>query len=63
MVLLELGNKIKSIFNKIEHLNQFDEGQFIKIMNEITIALIQADVNIQIIKKMKDQIQVEFKML
>ena len=52
MVLLELGNKIQNALSKLNKANVIDETVLTTILNEIGLALLQADVNVKMVKKL-----------
>ncbi|KAH0484429.1 MAG: hypothetical protein KVP17_002216, partial [Porospora cf. gigantea B] len=56
MVLLELGNKISSAIKKLNAAPECDEQTLRAFINELSTALIQSDVNIQTVKRLKDSI-------
>ena len=62
MVLLELGQKITGALSKLGKSTVIDDDTFKSCLNEIGLALLQADVNIKYVKTLKDNIQMQFKM-
>ena len=62
MVLLELGKKISGALEKFSKNTVIDDGALKTCLNEIGLALLQADVNIRYVKKLKDNISNQFKM-
>lgn len=62
MVLLELGQKITGALSKLGKSTVIDDAVFKSCLNEIGLALLQADVNIRYVKSLKDNIQAQFKM-
>lgn len=62
MVLLELGQKITGALSKLGKSTVIDDSAFKSCLNEIGLALLQADVNIKYVKSLKDNIQMQFKM-
>ncbi len=61
MVLLELGQKITNALNKIKKQNTVTEDAIKQFINEFSTALLQADVNFPIVKKIKDNIMQNIK--
>lgn len=57
MVLFELGNKLKSSLDKLKSASVVDEKIFEEIMAEIARALLQADVNVRYVSKMRENIR------
>ena len=62
MVLLELGQKIKSAINNFGKSTVSNEAALKKCLNEIVAALLQADVNFKIVKAIKESIETQFKL-
>lgn len=57
MVLFELGNKLKQSLDKLKSASVVDEKIFEEIMAEIARALLQADVNVRYVSKMRENIR------
>lgn len=62
MVLAELGSKLAGALKNLTNATVVDEAVLKKVLNEISIALLQSDVNIQFVKKLKDNITMQFKL-
>jgi len=62
MVLAELGKKINQALSRLNKASVIDEGVLKEILNEIATALLQADVNVKFVKKLRDNITTQFKM-
>ena len=60
MVLAELGKKINSALAKLNRATVIDEQLVKEISGEITTALLQADVNVKFVKKLRDSINMQF---
>lgn len=56
MVLVELGKKINTALSKLNKASTIDEGILKEVLQEISIALLTADVNARFIKTMRDNI-------
>ncbi|CAD2219910.1 signal recognition particle subunit SRP54 [Angomonas deanei] len=59
MVLAELGQKIGSALNKISAKSVLSDEDIKELLNEIARALLQADVNINVVKKLQVTIKTE----
>lgn len=62
MVLTELGRKITRALKRMDDSTTVNEKVIKKILGEIGMALLQADVSIQYVKKLKDNVQMQFKL-
>ena len=62
MVLGDLGKKLSGALRNLQNATIVDEKVLKKVLNEITIALLQSDVNFQYVKRLKDNITKEFKL-
>jgi signal recognition particle subunit SRP54 len=62
MVLAELGLKLTSALKSLQNATVVDEEVLKKVLNEISMALLQSDVNIKFVKKLKDNITMQFKL-
>lgn len=60
MVLAELGQRIGSALNKLSAKSMVDEDDVKELMNEIARALLEADVNISVVKQLQQTIKTEF---
>lgn len=60
MVLAELGQKLTGALKKLQNATVVDEEVLKKVLNEITIALLQSDVNLKFVKRLKDNITMQF---
>jgi len=56
MVLADLGRKITAALNSLSKATVIDEDVLKSLLNEIAAALLQADVNIMHVKKLKDNV-------
>src|SRR5690348_11557833 len=61
MVLAELGSKISEALKKLNKVDVVNEQALKLCLNEICTALLQADVNVHQVKKMRDNITLQFK--
>ena len=61
MVLAELGNKISGALKKLQKVDVVNEDVVKEILNTITTALLQSDVNVYQVKKLKDNVMLQFK--
>ena len=59
MVLAELGQKITGALNKFNRNSTVGEEETKLLLNEVSMALLQADVNIKIVQKLKASINAE----
>eukprot|EP00758_Cryptobia_borreli_P009937 Tbor_TRINITY_DN5524_c5_g1::TRINITY_DN5524_c5_g1_i1::g.13516::m.13516/K03106/SRP54, ffh; signal recognition particle subunit SRP54 len=59
MVLAELGQKINSALNRVTRTPVVGEEEVKSLLNELSMALLQADVNLQIVKKLQISIRAE----
>ncbi len=57
MVLLELGRKIQKALETYSKSNTVNENALKKCLNQIGIALLQADVSIKYVKPLQDSIK------
>ena len=62
MVLAELGQKLTGALKKLNNSANVDDKAIAACLNEISIALLQADVNVELVKKLKNNITMQFKM-
>lgn len=62
MVLAELGQKIGQAISKLSAKSILEEKDVQDLLNEIARALLQADVNISIVKKLQVSVKTEFSM-
>ena len=62
MVLTELGRKISRALKRMDDSTTVNEKVIKKVLGEIAMALLQADVSIQYVKKLKDNVQMQFKL-
>lgn len=62
MVLAGLGEKLSKALKNLNGATIVDEKVLKQVLNEITIALLQSDVNFQYVKKLKDNITMQFKL-
>lgn len=62
MVLADLGKKINNALQKLNKANVIDEEVLNSVLKDIQIALLQSDVNAKLVKKLKDNIVMQFKM-
>lgn len=53
MVLAELGQKITSALNKLNKVTVIDEDVLNECLKDITTALLQSDVNVKYVLKLK----------
>ncbi len=61
MVLLELGQKITNALKKYGASTTSNEESIKRFLNEVSMALLQADVSIKYVKPMKDNILKQFR--
>ena len=59
MVLAELGSKITSALKKLNNATIIDEKLLTEILNDISIALMNADVNIQHVARLKNNVKTQ----
>jgi len=57
MVLQELGNSIANALSKIQKENKIDEKALQILLNDISKALLNADVDVQLIKSLNENIK------
>lgn len=57
MVLAELGNRISSAIRSINDVTIIDAETFEKCMKEICAALLQADVNVKLVMKLRENVR------
>jgi len=62
MVLAELGKKLSGALRNLQSAPIVDEKVLKQVLNEITMALLQSDVNFKYVKKLKDSITTQFKL-
>jgi signal recognition particle subunit SRP54 len=62
MVLADLGKKINAALAKLNKATVIDEEVLKEILSEICNALLQADVNVKYVLKMRQNITTKFKM-
>ena len=63
MVLADLGTKLKNVLNKIGGAEVFDKKLLDTILNELGIALLLSDVNVNIVKKIQTNIRLQYAMM
>jgi len=56
MVLAELGSKISNALHKLNRATVINEEVITEVLKDITLALLQADVNVNYCKKLRDNI-------
>ena len=61
-MLAELGKKLSGALRNLQSAPIVDEKVLKQVLNEITIALLQSDVNFKYVKKLKDNITTQFKL-
>jgi len=61
MVLAELGTKISNALKNLNKVDVVNEETLKTVLNEIVTALLQADVNVHQVKKMRDAVNLQFK--
>eukprot|EP00823_Brevimastigomonas_motovehiculus_P000502 TRINITY_DN10632_c0_g1_i1.p1 TRINITY_DN10632_c0_g1~~TRINITY_DN10632_c0_g1_i1.p1 ORF type:complete len:503 (-),score=120.19 TRINITY_DN10632_c0_g1_i1:18-1526(-) len=57
MVLAELGSKIKNALHQMANSTVIDEGVLKKLLDTIALALLQADVDVNLVKQMQSNIK------
>ena len=57
MVLADLGRKITSALNSLGKATVIDEEVLNAMLKEICTALLEADVNIRLVKQLKDNVK------
>ena len=57
MVLADLGRKITSALNSLGKATVIDEDVLNRMLNEISRALMESDVNIHLVKRLKDNVK------
>lgn len=62
MVLAELGKKLTGALKNLQNASVVDEEVLRKVLNEISMALLQSDVNVKFVKRLKDNITMQFKL-
>lgn len=62
MVLADLGKKLSSALGNLQKASVVDEEVLKKVLNEISMALLQSDVNVKFVKRLKDNITMQFKL-
>lgn len=62
MVLAELGTKITNALRKLNKADVVNEDALKMCLNEIAIALLQADVNVHQVKALQNSVTMQFKM-
>lgn len=62
MVLADLGQKLAGALRNLNNASVVDEKVLKKVLTEISMALLQSDVNIKYVKKLKDSITMQFKL-
>ncbi|CAD8062770.1 unnamed protein product [Paramecium sonneborni] len=62
MVLAELGKSINAALQKLNKAPVVDEALVDQILGEIAMALLKADVNAKFIKKLREDVKMEFKL-
>ena len=61
-MLSQLGQSLSGALKKFNNVSVVDENTLKTVLNEISMALLQADVNIMYVKKLKDNITMTFKL-
>ena len=61
MVLAELGSKISSALSKLNQKTVIDEAALEECLKEIATALLQGDVNVRYVLKLRENIRMQFK--
>ena len=56
MVLADLGGQISSALQNLQNSTVIDETVLNDLLKTITISLMRADVNVQLVKKLRDSI-------
>ena len=62
MVLAELGTKISNALQKLQKVTVIDEEVLKELLQEIARALLQADVNVKYVQRLRENITIQFKM-
>lgn len=62
MVLAELGNKIGAALKSLNKADVVNEETLKKFLNELVTALLQADVNVHQVKKLRDNVTTQYKL-
>ena len=62
MVLAELGKKINLALNRLNDKPVVDEKLVEEVLAEICKALLQADINVKFVAKIRENIRMQFKM-
>lgn len=62
MVLAELGQKLTGALRNLQNATTVDEKVLTKVLNDISMALLQSDVNVKFVKRLKDNITMQFKL-
>ncbi len=57
MVLEEFGQKISAALRKMQASNVMDDKVLDELLKQISIALLQSDVNVKLVKKLKDNVK------
>ena len=57
MVLADLGRKITNALNSLGKATVIDEEVLNALLKEISLALMEADVNIKLIKQLRDNVK------
>ena len=57
MVLEEFGQKISSALRKMQTSRVMDDTVLNDLLKSISIALLQSDVNVKLVKKLKDNVK------
>ena len=63
MVLAELGKKISGVLRKLNEATVIDEKVLNNLLMEISTALLQADVNIKYVARLKDAVKTRVSLL
>jgi len=63
MVLADLGTKLKNVLNKIGGVEVLDKKILDTILNELGIALLLSDVNVNIVKTLQNNIRLQYAMM
>ena len=62
MVLAELGKSINAALQKLNKVPIVDEAVVDACLTEIVMALLKADVNAKFVKKLREDVKMQFKM-
>ena len=62
MVLIELGRKITNAFKRMDDTTTINDAIIKRVLGEIGMALLQADVSISFVKRLKDNVNMQLKL-